>query len=505
MPDHSIPEVLPACGALRAAFLRTGYDADSILALLGADAHAALGRGEPVPVRRAVNEGGDLGTLVRLFLLGDTCSMEEAGAALAPLPLDAAVDAGLVRPHGVGARAALDVRPLDTGTGTSWLVSDLDGERRSPGGGPTGAAPAHADPAYVPGVGQASLSLLRATPTASVGSVLDLGTGCGVQAVHVHGHAHRVTATDVSARARALAAASFALNEMSVELLDGSWFEPVAGREFDQIVANPPFVVGPARVRHIYRDSGLDLDEASELVIRGAPAHLTPGGTASLLASWVHVRGQQWRARVASWIPEHGVDAWVVQRDVADPALYVGTWLRDAGIDPGSAEGVARSGEWLEHLERADVEGIGFGYVTLRRTDQPSDVLAEDLLHSYPDPLGPEALAYLQRVVWLRDNDLLSSRFVVAAATTLQQVSVPSEHGWEHAVARLHRGDGPAWQHEIDELGTALLAGMRSGGLTLGGLVTMLEAANGEPSGSLQAGAVALVDGLVRHGLVLPA
>ncbi|MGZ4524179.1 MAG: DUF7059 domain-containing protein, partial [Mycobacteriaceae bacterium] len=124
MPDHSIPDVLPACGALRAAFLRTGYGADSILALLGADAHAALGRGEPVPVRRAVNDGGDLGTLVRLFLLGDTCSMEEAGAALAPLPLDAAVDAGLVRPPGIGGRAALDVRPLDTGTGTSWLVSD---------------------------------------------------------------------------------------------------------------------------------------------------------------------------------------------------------------------------------------------------------------------------------------------------------------------------------------------------------------------------------------------
>lgn len=495
MADPLLPQLLPICGSLREALGRTGYDADGVLALLGADAHAALGRDEVVPVRRAVRNGGELATLVRLFLLGDACPAAEVAAALVPLALPAAVGAGLIEADGAAVRAALDVRPLDTGVGSRWVVADLDAGRSS----------GLDERAYVPGVGQASVSLLRTVPTTPVSSLLDLGTGCGVQAVHAYGHAASVSATDVSARALAMARATFALNAMRVELLEGSWFEPVNGRQFDQIVANPPFVVGPAQIRNVYRDSGLDLDGASELVIRAAPRHLAPGGTATVLASWVHVRGQDWRERVASWVPEHGVDAWFVQRDVADPALYVGTWLRDGGVDPRSAEGTRRSEGWLEHFARADVEGIGFGYVSLRRTDEPSDVLAEDLLHAYPDPLGPEVLDYLQRVAWLRSHELLDARFSVAPSTALQRVSVPGRDGWQQVSTRLHRSDGPAWEHEVDELGAALLAGMRPDGLNVGELVAMLELANDEPPGSLQSGAMALVEGLVRHGLVLPA
>lgn len=494
MPSTT-PDLLPVVDDLRACFRRVGYLADAVLDLLGPDAHAALGRGEAVPARLASAGGGALGSLVRLFLLGDTCARDEVAGALAPVELAAAVAVGLLEPAGDGVRTALDVRPLDTGAGTRWLVSDLDGDLR-----PHTVAREH-----VLGVGQASLSLLRATPTAPVGTVLDLGTGCGVQAVHVAAHAAQVTATDVSERALALARASFALNELDVELLAGSWYSPVAGRRFDQVVANPPFVVGPPRVQHTYRDSGLDLDGASELVVRGAPEHLAPGGTATLLASWVHLAGNDWRSRVASWLPEHGVDAWVVQRDVADPALYVGTWLRDAGVDPRSPDGVRRSAEWLAHLARSGVVGVGFGYVTLRRTSAPSDVLCEDLTHGFDDPLGPEALDYLARVAWLREHPLLDARFVMAPGTALQRVSLTgADGGWELAVVRLHRGDGPARQHETDELGAALLGGMRRGGLPLGELVALLEVAHDEPEGGLLAGAVALVDGLVRHGLVLP-
>ncbi len=489
------PRLLPLTGALRSCFLRTGYDTDGVLGLLGPDAHAALGRGEAVPAERASRGGGELGTLVRLFLLAMRCPAAEVTRALAPVDVDDAVRAGLLERVGDGVRTALDVRPFDTGSGTRWLVSDLDGELREHG----------VEREHVLGVGQASLSLLHTVPTAPVATALDLGTGCGVQAVHVAGHAEHVTATDLSERALALAAASFALNGVDVELLAGSWFSPVAGRRFDQIVANPPFVVGMARVQHTYRDSGLDLDGASELLVRGAPEHLTLGGTATLLASWVHRAGADWRVRVASWVPAHGVDAWVVQRDVADPALYVGTWLRDAGLDPRSPAGVACAEEWLEHLARSGVVGIGFGYVTLRRTEHPSDVLAEDLTQGFDDPLGPETLSYLQRVAWLREHDLLGAVFVVSPGTALARVSLPGpDGGWQEVVIRLHRGNGPEWQHEIDEFGAALVAGMRRNGLPLGELVALLELAHGEVDGALVAGAVELVAALVRHGLVLP-
>ncbi|WP_433684137.1 DUF7059 domain-containing protein [Nocardia sp. CA-119907] len=489
------------CPDLRAALTRVGYDADTLLEVLGPDAHAALGRSEPVPVRRAARSAGALGTLIRLLLLGDALPEREVAAALAPLDIDRAVVAGLLTRDGDDVRAALDLRPLDTGGGTRWILSDLDDSMRR----------RTLSEDHVLGVGHASLSLLRATPTRRVGSVLDLGTGCGVQAVHAAAYADRVTATDVNARALWLAEATAALNELDIELLEGSWFEPVAGRRFDQVVANPPFVVGPARIEHTYRDSGLALDGASELVISQASDLLAPGGTAAMLAAWVHVDGEDWRQRVSSWLPAHGVDAWVVQRDIADPALYVGTWLRDAGLDPRDPAAQARAEQWLDAFTAADVDGIGFGFVYLHAIDGPTELLAEDLTHGFDDPLGAEATAYFARSAWLRraaasENLAWTSRFVVDSATALERVYLHGEFGWDQQVARLHRGDGPRWQHEVDESTIALVAGMRPDGLPLQELVELLALADGidEVTEEFAADALSVVVGLVRHGLVRP-
>ncbi|WP_454196899.1 DUF7782 domain-containing protein [Nocardia sp. Marseille-Q1738] len=488
------------CPDLRTALTRVGYDADTLLEVLG-DAHAALGRSEPVPVRRAAREAGELGTLIRLLLLGDALPEREVAAALAPVDLDRAVAAGLLDRDGDVVRAALDLRPLDAGAGTRWILSDLDDSMRR----------RTLTEDHVLGVGHASLSLLRATPTRPVGTVLDLGTGCGVQAIHATSYARQVTATDVNARALWLAEATAALNDLDIELVEGSWFEPVRGRRFDQIVANPPFVVGPARVEHTYRDSGLALDGASELVISRAADLLAPGGTAAMLAAWVHVDGEDWRDRVSSWLPAHGVDAWVVQRDVADPALYVGTWLRDAGLDPRDPAAQARAESWLDAFASADVDGIGFGFVYLRAIDGPAELLAEDLTHGFDDPLGEEAIRYFERSAWLRavaedENLAWSARFAVDSATALERVYLPGADGWAPEVARLHRGDGPRWQHEVDETTISLLAGMRADGLPLYQLVELLAVAHGseEVTAEFAADALSVVTGLVRHGLVRP-
>ena len=174
-----LPEMSPATAdALRAAFLRADYRTDGVRALLGREAHAALGRGEPEPAFRATADGAALGVLVRLLLLGAIEPDAAVAAALAPLdPADAAA-AGLLRRAGDGWAAALDLRPhgADEG-GEWWVLSDLDARRQ--------------ERDHVTGVGGASLTLASATPRTPVGTVLDLGTGCGVQALHASRHAAR--------------------------------------------------------------------------------------------------------------------------------------------------------------------------------------------------------------------------------------------------------------------------------------------------------------------------
>ena len=475
------------CARLRDAFLTAGYTADGVVEALGAQAHAALGRGEPEPARRASRDAGDLGTLVRLFLLGDTEPERAIRSALGSVDLADAVANEVLTADG---RAGLDIRPYEQDW---WVVADLDADQRG------GAVPED----HVLGVGHASVNLARATARRPVGSLLDMGTGCGVQALHASTHAERITATDLSDRALAIARGTFHLNEVDVELLAGPWFDPVAGRRFDQIVCNPPFVVGPARVDYTYRDSGLAGDAASALVVGRMPSLLAEGGVGQLLASWLHRAGEDWAERVTSWLPP-GVDAWFVQRDVADPGLYVGTWLRDAGIDPRSPEGREKANAWLDWFADNDVEGVGFGYVTLRRADVAMpEIVCEDLRHAYDDPLGPESSRWLDNVAWLRANEgeLARTRFTVPPTVVLEEVSSPGDEGWEPVVRRLHRMDGPGWQHEIDEPTAKLLAGCR-GALPLADVLALLAIVY---DGIDTDAALPIVRDLVLHGMLVPA
>jgi methylase of polypeptide subunit release factors len=414
-------------------------------------------------------------------------------AALAPLAPEVAAAAGLLCRRGGGWAAALDLRPYGEPGADWWVLSDLDVRRQRRD--------------HVTGVGAASVTLAAATARRPAGTLLDLGTGCGVQALHGSRFAARLTATDVAPRALAMARATFTLNELDVELLTGPWLEPVAGRRFDRIVSNPPFVPGPPRVDYVYRDSGQGGDAALAALLRRLPEHLEPGGVAQLLGSWLHVRGEDWPDRVREWLPA-GVDAWIVQREVAEPALHVGTWLRDAGLELAAAATRERAAAWLDWLQAHRVEGVGFGFVTLRRTAGEPAVVVEDLPGELADPLGSEVEGWLDRVDWLRahagDAALLGARLALAPSVLLERWAEPGAEGWAEVGATVVRTDVPRWRHEVDDLATALLAGCR-GALPLRELVELLALAHDRPVDALVAATLPAVRELIRHGLLEPA
>lgn len=74
--------------------------------------------------------------------------------------------------------------------------------------------------------------------------VLDLGTGSGCVALTIAHErpAARVTAVDVSAAALIVARENAASIGVHAEFVQGAWFEQLAGRRFDLIVSNPPYV-----------------------------------------------------------------------------------------------------------------------------------------------------------------------------------------------------------------------------------------------------------------------
>ncbi|BBX17906.1 methyltransferase [Mycolicibacterium duvalii] len=496
LADPALVEAL--AGALRAA----GYTTDGVTDLLGADAGAAFSRGLWWSALRATERPAagrePLAVLVRLFLLGADESRERVTSALPGVGVGALLEGGVVEAGPDGAlRAALDIRPHSDGARDFLVVSDQDAALR----------PGPVRPDHVLGIGGASVSLAHAVIRTPVGRALDLGTGCGIQALHLAAHCDEIVATDTNERALALAAATARLNDMSWDLRCGSLFEPVDGERFDLIVSNPPFVVGAGALDYQYRDSGMAGDALCQRLIQEVGEHLLPGGTAQIMANWI-VRDGDWRDRVAGWLVDTGLHAWVVQREFADPISYVSLWTSDAGELPQDA--ARRGGQWLDWFADNGVSGVGMGMITLRAPrrgeTRPADAVLEEITGAGEALTGPEVDAFFARREYLHDtgDDRLLAARLTTAPVFLEEQSLPGPDGWQVVGAAVRRPGGPGAVLGVDEVSRALLAGCR-GEVPLGMLIELLAAHHGVDADALAAAALPVVREAIGRGILYEA
>ena len=490
MTDEPAPE-LPH--RLRAALVMAGFTYDAVAEVLGPVAHDALARNETTPGLRRTSGGWPLETLIRLFLLQAPVELAAAQRALPGLVDRLAAEGFLEQTVGEVA-ARLDVRPYATDDQHHWVVSDL-----TPGldGGSSRVGPDH-----VLGISSASTSLAQLTIRDPVARSLDLGTGCGVQALHLATHSGAVVATDVNRRALRLARFNVDLNEVAapVEVREGSFFEPVAGERFDLITTNPPFVISPATgERLVYRDSGLPGDRVVEHIVRHGPEHLTDGGWCQVLANWVVPRGGSWEERIAGWVPE-GCDAFVVQRELVDPAAYVELWLKDAGLH-GSSDYLVRYDTWLSWLEETGIAGVGFGWINVRRGGGGRHDLQE-WPYDVEQPIGPAVLAWGEAVTDLRglsDDDLLATTLRAREDVQQETVGRPGAEDPEAIVLRQQRGFRRARTADTVE---AAFLGACDGDLPVGALLGALGSLLQRDEAELRATYLPVVRELVAEGFL---
>jgi release factor glutamine methyltransferase len=121
-------------------------------------------------------------------------------------------------------------------------------------------------------------------------SVLDIGTGSGCIAVALACRlpGASVTAVDISSAALVVARRNAERNGVAIEFLLGSLLEPVAGRHFDLIISNPPYIPSSdietleSEVRDFdprtALDGGADGLDVYRAMIPDAAARLNPGG-----------------------------------------------------------------------------------------------------------------------------------------------------------------------------------------------------------------------------------
>jgi hypothetical protein len=497
---------------LREALLKAQYTADGCLEVLGPIAYSALSRNESVAASRAVHaDDSPIASLIKLFVLQE--SVDRAAAARA-IPLDDALAGGLLSEDRVGdtVRAKVDIRPYGESDVDWWLVSDL-------GAGLVTGHSAPMRPDYVLGVGGASTTLAQLTVREPVGRALDVGTGCGVQALHLSRHAESVVATDLNSRAlefaRLTAALSLTDGADRIDLRSGDLFEPVQDERFDLVVSNPPFVISPESARgagrFVYRDASLPGDELCRLFLEQVPAYLAEDGWCQILANWLHVEGADWRERVAPWVRATGCDAWVVQREVQDPAEYAELWLRDSG-DHGRPEYVERYQGYLDYFAANRIEAVGFGWITLRATGADLPVIRlEELTGHVDQPLGALVPDWFNRQSFLReteDDELLAATLGVPAGLVLEQQAEPGEGGWHAVSTRIRQTSGLRRSGDIDQVGTALLGALAGSGngseaqRPLGDVLDRIAANFGLAPETLRTGGLDAVRSLIEEGFL---
>ncbi|WP_375401504.1 methyltransferase [uncultured Amnibacterium sp.] len=474
----------PLVDALRADLDAAGFTVEGLAAAWGPVAAAALGRDDRVPALVALRLApvSAVGVLGRLFVLGVPVPADDAATALPTLGVDGAVELGVLRrsaegTEGAGATvvARIDLRPYAvadlTGVSSWWIASDL-GEAALGGELPAG---------HVLGAGAASSTLIGILVPPGAGRVLDLGTGSGIQALHAAEAGASVVATDIAPRAIGFARLNADLNRVDLDLRLGSLYEPVAGERFDRIVSNPPFVITPRGRAEVpdytYRDGGAVGDGLTEQVVRGAATHLVPGGIAQLLGNW-EVTGDEpaARDRVLGWA--HGLDAWIVQRDLLDPAEYAETWVRDGGARAGSPRSQALLRAWLTDFDARGVTAIGTGYLTLRLPASGAPTLRrfEALTEPLAGGIGAAIASGLAAHDWQAGRDdgaLAAARLQVAPSVTEHRHYWPGDA--DPTVIELHQGTGFARRRRVD---TALAAvvGACDGELTLGAIIDAVAA-----------------------------
>jgi methylase of polypeptide subunit release factors len=478
---------------MREVLLKADYHEKGLIDVLG-PVQLPTRAGKDLPhFLHLTRAGRPLDILSRLFVAGAPVEEAAAREAVAPLPLETWVRAGLVELRDGMALGRVRLLPC------RGLVLACDyADATEPGGSLE----------QVMGLTASSMSLADFTVRRPCRATLDVGSGSGIQAFLAAAHSQQVWGVDRSGRSIEFARFNAALNGITnCEYIEGDGFGPVRGRTFDLVVSNPPFAVTPA-FRYMYRDSGVELDGFCRKLVRQAPKFLNEGGMFQICCNWVHLTGGDWKERLAEWFEGSGCDVWVLCTILQSAADYARVWVRDTEHE--SEEGSARLyDEWVSHYEAKGVEAISTGLIAMRRASGRANwVRIEEMPDGSGGPVGDSVAAGFELRDYLdtvrADEAFLGEKLRVSPLVRLEDICEPAGGAWRVASASIRLVRGLTYSSPVD-LRLAGLVARCDGQRPVRDLLVELAATTNSDLEKITPNCLSLLRQLVERGFLLPA
>ncbi len=326
-----------ACAGALSRLSSIGFAEEAVRGRLGlGDLNDLQLRAAPIYRAERLEARDPLASAIDLFVLQGTLPVAELNNLFGAAERAALITCGVLREDTHGFRALVSLYPV----GKELIVSDHASHELDPNDLSAG----HHD--RVMYVGTDSRWLARVTLRNPVASALDLCCGSGIHALLATSHARHVTAVDINARAVRCTSFNAKLRGLTnLEALQGDLYAPVAGRRFDLITANPPFV--PAPFQQVgFRDGGRSGEDVQRRIVEGLPVHLAPGGVAQIVTELGENDGAPLQLRLRRWLGDAPIDLHVLRlRTHAAQAYAIG---HADGNDPAAF--LSSVGAWAANL-----------------------------------------------------------------------------------------------------------------------------------------------------------
>jgi len=334
--------------------------------------------------------------LLRLFARGEALAKQELDGIIESATLQELTASGLLQEEESLVRALFQVQ---TEAGMFFLSDFMPRD--------------HPADLVLP-IGPSGRHLANVTIRKRIKSALDLGCGCGIQSLLAARHADLVTATDINPRALELTKLNAELNGIAnIEILSGSYFEPVSGRKFDLIVANLPYVVTPHK-KYIYRDPDQPGDESVRKMLHATPEYLNEGGFAQVMISWISREGEAWWALSNEMLQTGHTDSWLNHNGSKSGAEYAAMWISsDAKKEPEKY--ALEKEEWANWYRSQGFDQFELGLMTLRKRSTGKNwAVVIEIKKFLSDAMGEELCQLFENQDELESQpDLLKQIFIL--------------------------------------------------------------------------------------------